>query len=142
MNPVAKQLAVAFVAVFAAACARDEANAGAAAPAPDPVGVWNIADAPTAQAGKPVSLEFLANGEMRGYSGCNSIGATYTLSRDGAITLGPVRQTKMFCPGAPMETEQRVTDALSRATRIEAAGSRLTLRDASGATLLTFERAQ
>lgn len=141
MNPMAKRLAATCVIVFATGCVRDEASAGAAASSPDPVGVWNVDDAAIAQAGKPAYLEFRQDGQMGGNAGCNSFGATYTLGTDGAIAISTLRQTKMFCGGAAMETEKRMIDALSRAARIETAGTRLTLRDASGAALLSFERA-
>ena len=129
------------LALLVVGCARQQAGAEPVAKHPDPSGTWELADAPASADGKRPWLEFREGGELGGNAGCNSFGATYALGEGGSVTMGPVRQTKMYCDEPRMQVEARVVGALGRTARLEISGDRLTLRDAAGTAVLELERA-
>ena len=129
------------LALLMAGCARQQAGAEPVAKQPGPIGTWQLADAPAGKDGKRPWLEFREGGELGGNAGCNSFGATYALGEGGSVTMGPVRQTKMYCDEPRMQVEARMVGALGRTASLEISGDRLTLRDAAGAAVLELERA-
>jgi heat shock protein HslJ len=102
-------------------------------------GTWVASALPGA--GGPPRIE-LREGEASGHTGCNAFGARYTLGADGGITFGPVTASKKLCMGAPMQSEARVLDALSKTARAAISGDRLTLRDTGDIIVLELERAR
>jgi len=77
---------------------------------------------------------------ISGSAGCNRYMGSYSV--DGAgISIGAIGATKMFCGEAGiMEQEGRYISLLGEAEAIAVDGVRLTLSDADGSPLLTFER--
>jgi heat shock protein HslJ/uncharacterized membrane protein len=64
-----------------------------------------------------VTVVFGRDGQVSGKSGCNNFSGPYTLSGEG-LSFGGLAQTKMACPSPAMEVEQRVSEMLSRITRV------------------------
>ena len=64
---------------------------------------------------KPITLRFDADGSASGRGGCNSYGGSYTLAGD-ALGFGPLAATRMACPPAVMDQEQRYFDMLGKVT--------------------------
>lgn len=59
----------------------------------------------------------IADGAVSGGSGCNRYTGTFTEGDSaGAVSMGPLTATRMACPGAPMEVEERYLKALGGAT--------------------------
>ena len=80
------------------------------------------------------------DGSMSGSAGCNRYFASYT--RDGnTLTLGPAGSTKMACldPAGVMEQEQAFLSALESVASYETKCASLTLFDADGAIVMTFQ---
>lgn len=70
------------------------------------------------------------DGQLSGYGGCNSYSGTYTLKEDGAIKIGPVMSTKMFCnKGSEGETEYY--QALDKVNTAKTEGNSLILLNGS-----------
>ena len=66
--------------------------------------------------GRPVSgatyqLGFGEDGQLYGQAGCNRISGTFSQAGQ-VLTPGPLRTTRMACPGAGMDHERRVTAVL------------------------------
>ena len=83
----------------------------------------------------------IANEAVSGNAGCNTFnGAASVNVDDNTMTLGPdIISTMMACEDAVNEQEQRFLDALLRVTSYEMANDTLTLLDADGIALATFE---
>lgn len=86
-----------------------------------------------------VTATFNDKGGISGNGGCNTYGADFTTSGKRGLTIGPVVSTMMACdPAGLMATEQQYFAALGKVARYERTGNQLTLRDAKGATQVTF----
>lgn len=81
-------------------------------------------------------INFSEDGSMTGNGGCNQLSSEFT-SGDGAISIGEIASTMMFCDGL-MELETGFTTGLDAVTRYEISGDRLQLSDDSLTTVLTF----
>jgi heat shock protein HslJ len=79
-------------------------------------------------------LEFMADGRLGGYSGCNAVSGTWRME-DGALRLGPLIMTKRACPGERDEMERRFLQAVNAQARFSIEGGRLVAQGASGARL-------
>ena len=110
-----------------------------AAPEPSPVGNWLaedilgggvIDDAQT-------TLQIAADGSVSGRGGCNRYAGRATITGE-TIAFGPLASTRMACAEALMNQETKFHDALARVAsfRLEAAGNKLVLLDASGEPLV------
>jgi heat shock protein HslJ len=105
-------------------------------------GINNGKGAVVAQAGTDnVTIDFGTDGTVSGSSGCNTYNGNYTADA-GTISFGPLAQTMKACEDAIMQIEQQYTAALAASTVYQLEGSTLTLRDASGATQVTFAQSQ
>jgi len=84
--------------------------------------------------GSEISLNFGADGQVSGSSGCNRYSGGYEATGT-ALKVGPLASTQMACdkPAGVMEQEQQYLAALQNAATFEIAGDTLTIRDASGA---------
>ena len=89
--------------------------------------------------GSEVSAVFDSDGEVSGSTGCNSYSGPFETDGD-ALSIGPLAATEMFCeePEGVMDQEQAFLAAMENAAVYELAEDRLTLRDADGATQVTF----
>jgi heat shock protein HslJ len=81
-------------------------------------------------------INFSEDGSMSGNGGCNQLFSEFT-SGDGAISIGIIGSTMMFCDGR-MDLEAGFTTALDVVTRYEISGDRLQLSDDSLTTVLSF----
>jgi heat shock protein HslJ len=105
-------------------------------------GINNGKDAVVGQAGtEKVTIAFGTDGTVSGSSGCNTYNGSYTADA-GTIAFGPLAQTMMACEDAIMQIEQEYTAALAASTVYAIDGATLTLRDAAGATQVTFAQSK
>ena len=68
-------------------------------------------------AGIEPPLVHFENGTVRGFAGCNRFNATVTETKPGEIKLGPPAATKMACPPAQMDLEQKFLGELAVVNR-------------------------
>lgn len=86
-------------------------------------------------------LSITTEGKVSGHAGCNRFFGTARI--DGpAVTLGPTMSTKMACPPAIMDQEQRFFSALSKIEQWRIENGLLMLMDGGGETLLRFAPAE
>jgi heat shock protein HslJ len=116
--------------------------------APSLVGAWTMTGynndkggVVSRKTGSTVTATFGPDGRLSGSAGCNSYSGTYQASGD-ALTVSQVVATQKMCIDADVMTqEQLYLRALQSSTTIELRGDTLRLRDAEGATQVTFKRA-
>jgi len=91
-------------------------------------------------AGTTVTLEFGNDGRIGGSAGCNHYFASFEV-RGSGITIGQAGSTEMYCttPGV-MEQESTYLALLGQAKTVTAEGDRLTLKDAQGTAILSFNK--
>jgi putative lipoprotein len=88
-----------------------------------------------------VTLMLDGQGRAAGRSGCNRYTGAVEIG-DGTMRFGPIAGTRMACPPALMDLEQKVFRALE-ATRLfvlDASRSKLRLMDEAGQPLLVLAR--
>ena len=90
--------------------------------------------------GTTVTLAFGDDGRIAGSAGCNHYFASYTVSGTG-ITIGQAGSTEMYCmtPGV-MDQESTYLSLLNQATTVTVDGDHLTLSDAKGTPVLSFNK--
>ena len=77
--------------------------------------------------GMPITLEFKANGQLGGYSGCNWYGSVYQV-QDNTLTLGPVSSRLRGCEDDKLnQQEQHYLKALQAADQFQVSGDHLTI---------------
>jgi heat shock protein HslJ len=96
----------------------------------------------TALADSEVTAEFGPDGQMAGSGGCNRYFASYTV--DGSnLTIGQAGSTMMACePVEVMEQEAQFLAALGSVATWQIDGDTLTISNADGAPLMTFQASQ
>ncbi len=116
----------------------------AAGPANPLVGDWNVTgynNGNEAVVSPTVGTELTATfteDQVSGSAGCNQYNGAYTLDGD-TITIGPLATTRMACEQGVMDQEAAFLAALQTPDLgVEVNGATVTLRDASGATQVTF----
>lgn len=127
-----------FAALLMAACAPGNPAAGGS-----PVGMeWKLAEinGKPVLAGSVVTLE-LKDGKGGGNAGCNSYGGEYQL-RGTQLSFGSLAMTEMACmdPAGVMEQETQYLQTLSQAAAFQMTGDRLEVKNASGETILVFQK--
>jgi heat shock protein HslJ len=80
-------------------------------------------------------------GRLSGRAPVNAYSGPFTAGEDGTLRIGPVARTQMAGPPAANRTEDAYFRALEATAGYAAEGGTLTLRDASGAAVLTFDEA-
>ena len=116
--------------------------ADAAAAGVDLVGAWLLEDL----GGRGVmdiaqtTIEFDGEGRVFGSGGCNRFTGSYTFE-DGVLGLGPLAATKMMCPDAVMDQEDRFLAALGAVERVEVDGPFLLIFFAGSDDPLRFTKA-
>jgi heat shock protein HslJ len=136
-------LAAAVLAFALSSCGDDDEVTAGADTAPTLAGTsWTLAstsiDGDDVTAVQSPTLEFGDDGTVTGSTGCNQFSGTYTESgSDVTITLGPVTLAACVDPGVTAQ-EAAILGHLPEVTSFEA-GGQLVLRDAEGATLLTYD---
>ena len=93
-------------------------------------------------AGKKLTANFDAKGNLSGFGGCNDYNATVKATPP-KIALGPVASTRKACstPDGVMDQETAYLAALATGATYQIQGSRLELRTADGAIAADFTRA-
>ncbi len=77
--------------------------------------------------------------QIRGFAGCNQIGASFTLI-DHELSFGPITSTRMQCSPTPtMEVERNIIRALETTASYRIEGNRLTLFNAKGVEMSVLE---
>lgn len=81
-----------------------------------------------------------AGGRVSGSAGCNTFSGLFQVS-GAEVTIGPLVATQKMCVDADVMLQERLyLKALQAATTFELRGDTLRLRDADGATQVTFRR--
>jgi len=94
-----------------------------------------VSDANTSK----VTAVFTSEGAVSGNGGCNTYSASFTTTGKNGLKLGPAISTMMACePSSVMTTEQQYFAALAKVANYQRDGNRLTLKDSTGATQVTF----
>ena len=88
-----------------------------------------------------VTAQFGSDNVLSGFGGCNSYTATWTTTPPDGLTIGELGQTLVACEGDVQDTENQYTAALAKVTTYQLEGNQLTLRDADGATQVTYTQA-
>lgn len=109
------------------------------APVPDIVGEWLLEDIDGRGVIDNLNTPFIitADSKVNGHAGCNRFFGTAEIT-GSLIAIGPTMTTKMACPPAIMEQEQRFFRALDKIERWERENGLLLLKDGAGETLLRF----
>lgn len=92
---------------------------------------WLGVVAPSTDPGTVPRLEFLPEGRMAGFTGCNVMSGTWTMEGNDAL-LGPVVTTKRLCLGPEGDLEKRLLVVLVEKSRITRSGARLMLANPGG----------
>lgn len=91
-------------------------------------------------AGAKPSLEFLSDGQLVGYTSCNSFFGSYTTQRGGSATprldISIEGITMALCPDDEMERDY--IERLGRVCSYSVSDARLLLKDSTGQTILVF----
>lgn len=85
------------------------------------------------------TMEFDAEGRVFGSGGCNRFTGSYTFE-DGKLAFGPLAGTKMMCPEAVMDQEDRFHDALADTEGVTIDGPVLLIEITGSAAPLKFTR--
>jgi heat shock protein HslJ len=120
------------------------ATANPAMPALDAAAVvgkhWVADESRAADPKENPRLEFLRDGRLAGYSGCNVVSGTWRIE-GGALRLGPLAMTKRGCMGPAGEVEKRFIAAVGDRSEWALAAGRLVAQGAGGARMEFAERA-
>jgi heat shock protein HslJ len=79
-------------------------------------------------------LEFVAEGRVSGYTGCNLLQGAWKVQGDG-VRVGPLVTTKRACAGPEQAIERRVVAALNEHSRITREADRLVFTTSAGERL-------
>jgi heat shock protein HslJ len=79
-------------------------------------------------------LEFMSDGRIGGYTGCNTLSGTWKME-GSLVRLGPLVMTKRACLGPRDEIERRFLQAVNAEARISIKDGRLVAEGANGARL-------
>jgi len=85
------------------------------------------------------TLVFDGEGRVSGSGGCNRYTGSYTYG-DGELTFGPLAGTKMMCPEAVMDQEDRFLEALAAIDRVAVDGPFLLIYAGDSLAPLRFTR--
>lgn len=89
------------------------------------------------QGRRDAHLIFKADGGLAGSTGCNTLGAVYTLDED-RIAFGPIMTTRMYCREVA-RTEREFLKTMPEIGRWKIEGGRLDLMTDGGVTVAVFE---
>ena len=90
-------------------------------------------------AGSSITALFTTDGNVGGSSGCNHYSGTYKVSGNKIQISGPLSSTMMACSQDLMDQEAAYLQALVESKTFSVVGDQLTLKDASGKSLLVFK---
>lgn len=87
---------------------------------------------------RPPTMEFLADGGISGFAGCNRYFGKSHLAADGSVRVEITGTTRMACPRAQMQLEQRFLALVAQAPNVGVRDTFLELRTETGEALLVF----
>ena len=87
------------------------------------------------------TLAFDGEGRVSGSGGCNRFTGSYTFT-DGELSFGPLAGTKMMCPEAVMDQEDRFHRALGAVDRVERDGPFLLIFEENSDQPLRFTKTE
>ena len=85
-----------------------------------------------------ITAEFGTDNVLSGFGGCNSYTSTWTTTQPDGLTIGPLGSTLKLCEQEVQDTENQYFAAVAKVTTYQLEGNQLTLRDADGATQVTY----
>jgi heat shock protein HslJ len=88
---------------------------------------------------KPPVVHFEVN-SVRGSAGCNRFTAPVKETAPGELAIGPAAATKMACPPAEMELEQKFLALFEKASRYTFVAGQLALTGKDGTGVLIFSK--
>ena len=88
-----------------------------------------------------LTAEFGPDGVLSGSGGCNTFTAEYTVAGADGLAIGAIASTRKACADDVMQTESAYFNALGNTVTYKISGDSLTLRDANGATQVTYTAA-
>lgn len=96
----------------------------------------------TLLAGTAINMDFGANGQVTGSSGCNSFNAGYSVNGD-ALSIGAPGGTQRLCPEPQgvMDQEARFLSALRSAASFGIVGSQLEVSNGGGQIAIVASQA-
>lgn len=105
-----------------------------------PQGVWIVEDIDGRGVIDNLQSTLEADGDrVAGMAGCNRYNGQ--LREDGtALSIGPVMSTRMMCPPAVMDQEQKLFSALARVRGMDLRNGLLHLLDAEGRSIIRLSR--
>lgn len=80
----------------------------------------------------PAFIQFTEENKVSGNSSCNRFTGSYVFT-ETQLSFGQAASTRMACPPALMEQEQRFLDGLSRVAQVNLENGMLELMDSDGA---------
>jgi heat shock protein HslJ len=102
-------------------------------------GVNNGSDAVESNAQtEALTATFAEDGTLSGSGGCNTFNAGYTVEGADGLIIGPIASTRMACSDDVMAAESAYFAALENVATYSVSAGTLTLRDADGATQVTY----
>ena len=87
----------------------------------------------------PAFIEFSVDDMVGGNASCNRFTSSYTLS-EAQLSFGQAAVTRMACPEALMEQEQRFLASLSQVAQVQLENGILELTDADGTLVFKASR--
>jgi heat shock protein HslJ len=93
---------------------------------------WTGVVAGNADARTLPRLEFVSEGRLVGFTGCNMLSGTWKVE-EGAVRIGPLAMTKRMCAGPEGEVERRLLAALGTQSKVTREGQRLVFTAPGGA---------
>lgn len=92
--------------------------------------------------GVEITAQFSADGQLSGFSGCNTYTGTYTANADGTVKMGPIAATQKTCsePANVMQQESQYLAALQSVTTFQVQGQNLSTQSATGQMAVQFAR--
>lgn len=87
--------------------------------------------------GTQLTIQFRADGNVSGSSGCNTFTGQYQTS-GASLTIGALATTRMACAEPIMDQEQAYLAALAATKRYAIVGKMLTLMDAGGVRMAVY----
>lgn len=87
----------------------------------------------------PAFIQFAEENKVSGNSSCNRFTGSYVFS-ETQLSFGQAASTRMACPQALMEQEQRFLDGLSRVAQAKLENGMLELTDADGVLVFKASR--
>ncbi len=86
-----------------------------------------------------VTASFNTNGSLNGSGGCNTFNGGFQ-AYDQALLISSLTSSTAACEEAVMQQEADFFTAMKRSASMSIFGSELSVRDASGKTILTLTR--